>query len=222
MFMEEVSLSGTAKGYFGEDVCSFRTGSKTGTAQVNTEINKVRYRKSDNHYYGSMVTYLPADKPRYTIMTAIFTKKQSGKSYYGASLAGPVQKSVATFLYNRDCDESEIAMRTKHQATDIKGGDIKTMRKVANEYGKVASTESREGWGVCRAADNKGIHIAQIDVENSVVPNVVGMGLNDAIYLLEKSGLSVEVVGCGTVVGQSIAPNTIVADGEKRIKIELQ
>lgn len=222
MLMEEVSLSGTAKGYFGENVCSFRTGSKTGTSQVNTEINKVRYRKQDNHYYGSMVTYLPADKPRYTIMTAIFTKKQDKKSYYGASLAGPVQKQVATFLHNRDCNYAEESGGGNQLATEIKGGNIDKMRKVAKKYSKISSVEGRDGWGVCNNADSRGVHISKVEVGDRRVPNVVGMGLNDALYLLEKSGLTVEVVGYGEVVSQSLEPNTIIPNDEKRIKIELK
>ena len=46
--------------------------------------------------------------------------------------------------------------------------------------------------------------------------------MDDALYLLEKSGLTVEVVGYGKVVKQSIKPNTLVATTDKRIKIELR
>ena len=119
-FMEEVSLTGTAAEFFGEKKCSFRTGAKTGTAQVDSEINGVRYKRGDGYYYGSMVTYLPADNPRYTIMTAIFTKRQTGKFYYGASLTGPVQKQVATFLHNRDRQYAEVVAKGEYNASNIK------------------------------------------------------------------------------------------------------
>ena len=221
-FMEEVSLTGTAKEFFGTNRCSFRTGSKTGTAQVNTKINNVKYKKEDKHYFGSMVTYLPADNPRYTIMTAIFTKQQSGKFYYGASLTGPVQKQVATFLYNRDRQYAEEVANGDYRTSEIKGGNMERMRKVANEYGDKYSAESRHGWGK-GSVDNDGkLQISTLNTKSGCVPNVVGMGLDDALYLLEKSGLTVDIVGYGKVVKQSIAPNTAVATTNRRITITLK
>jgi cell division protein FtsI (penicillin-binding protein 3) len=189
MMMEDVSNIGTAAEFFSEKACHFRTGSKTGTAQVNTIIDGVRYRKEDGYYYGSMVTYMPADKPRYTIMTAIFTKRQAGKFYYGASLTGPVQKRVATYLYNRELKN----------ATPIDEREFKTERKVVAK----------------RSLDS-------VEVRQGCVPKVVGMGLSDALYLLENSGLTVDVVGCGRVTEQSLKAGTKIADGNKRITIRLK
>ena len=45
------------------------------------------------------------------------------------------------------------------------------------------------------------------------MPNVRGMGLKDALYVLESMGLKVSVAGKGKVIGQSIAPGTILAKG---------
>ena len=221
-FMEEVSLTGTAAEFFGEKRCSFRTGSKTGTAQVDSEINGVRYKRGDGYYYGSMVTYLPADNPRYTIMTAIFTKRQIGKFYYGASLTGPVQKQVATFLYNRDKQYAEEVADGDFHTSQIKGGNIDKMRKVANEYGDKFSTDSRHGWGKGSVGEEGKLQISTLETREGCVPNVVGMGLDDALYLLEKSGLAVDIVGYGKVVKQSLSPNTAVANTNKRITIMLK
>jgi cell division protein FtsI (penicillin-binding protein 3) len=40
------------------------------------------------------------------------------------------------------------------------------------------------------------------------VPDVRGMGLSDAVYVLEKRGLKVSSKGYGKVVTQSIIPGT--------------
>ena len=53
-----------------------------------------------------------------------------------------------------------------------------------------------------------------------LVPDVEGMTLRDAIYLLESSGLHVHVVGNGRVVRQSLSPGTRIMKGG-RIYIEL-
>ena len=42
----------------------------------------------------------------------------------------------------------------------------------------------------------------------SLVPNVVGMGLRDALFILENRNLKVEVNGFGKVIQQSIIPMT--------------
>ena len=51
------------------------------------------------------------------------------------------------------------------------------------------------------------------DIPARSVPNVLGMGLRDAIYLLENMGLQVEVDGIGKVERQSLKPGTPV-DGQ--------
>jgi len=43
---------------------------------------------------------------------------------------------------------------------------------------------------------------------DSVTPNVVGMGLKDAVYLLENMGLKVTSTGRGRVMNQSMAAGT--------------
>ena len=43
---------------------------------------------------------------------------------------------------------------------------------------------------------------------DSVTPNVVGMGLKDAVYLLENKGLKVTTTGRGRVMNQSLAAGT--------------
>jgi cell division protein FtsI (penicillin-binding protein 3) len=46
------------------------------------------------------------------------------------------------------------------------------------------------------------------------VPDVTGLGLKDAVYLLENIGLKVEAKGRGKVIYQSIAQNTDFHKGE--------
>lgn len=222
-FMEDVSQWGTAAEFFNKEKCGFTSGSKTGTAQVDTKINEVRYTRDDRCYYGSMVTYLPADKPRYTIITAIFTQEQTGKKYYGAALAGPVQKAVATYLHNRDLGNARgIEGGAQHFVTHLKGGNIEKMLVVADQYGGAHQIAENDGWGRDANGGDDRIDITKLEIDNSRIPNVVGMGLNDALYLLERCGLTVEVVGYGKVAKQSIAAGATVAKGGKRIKIELK
>jgi cell division protein FtsI (penicillin-binding protein 3) len=46
-----------------------------------------------------------------------------------------------------------------------------------------------------------------------VVPDVNGMGLRDAVYLLEKAGYKVKFTGIGKVIRQSVDPGVFVNRG---------
>ena len=46
------------------------------------------------------------------------------------------------------------------------------------------------------------------------MPNVVGMGLQDAIFLLENYGLKVEFSGKGSIKGQSIPKGKSIRKGQ--------
>jgi cell division protein FtsI (penicillin-binding protein 3) len=47
------------------------------------------------------------------------------------------------------------------------------------------------------------------------MPNVIGMGLKDALYILENLDLNVETTGRGSIREQSIPPGEPVEKGEK-------
>jgi cell division protein FtsI (penicillin-binding protein 3) len=49
-------------------------------------------------------------------------------------------------------------------------------------------------------------------IKNSVVPDVTGMGLRDAIYVLENLGMNVDIHGYGKVTRQSIKPGQEIKD----------
>ena len=52
------------------------------------------------------------------------------------------------------------------------------------------------------------------------VPNVLGMGLRDALYILENRGLRVRIQGNGMVKRQSLSPGSRALEGST-IVIEL-
>ena len=60
-------------------------------------------------------------------------------------------------------------------------------------------------------------NLKKVENSSSFVPNVVGMGLSDAIYLLESFGLIVQPVGRGKVYKQSIKAGLKLEKGQKII-----
>ena len=75
------------------------------------------------------------------------------------------------------------------------------------------------GWVKTRLEDDV-IQWKENTVEKSMMPDVGGMTLRDAIYLLENKGLKVKTEGHGRVVKQSIWPGSRIEEGEL-ILIEL-
>ena len=52
------------------------------------------------------------------------------------------------------------------------------------------------------------------------MPNILGMKLQDALWICEKNGLDVKVIGKGKVTAQSIAEGAAIAKGQQ-IQIQL-
>ncbi|MBQ7855733.1 MAG: transpeptidase family protein [Alistipes sp.] len=218
-YMEATALEGTGKGDFGANKCPFRVGLKTGTAQyAQSGISH-----DDGHYIASMVTYLPAENPRYTFITVMYTT--SRKHYYGAGLAGPVQKQVATFLYNRNTSWSGTVTSTEERPylpEQVKGGNISHIRTVANKLDLRSSTEVRNGWGTTRNGEEPDkVGITPIEEAQHLMPDVEGMGLADALYILESRGLKVSFSGRGKVCSQSIRAGATIKGGE-RVTLKLK
>ncbi len=97
--LESVGVEGTGRQFFG-DTTLYHVAAKTGTAQYADE----RIKYTDGYYVGSMAAYFPAENPRYTVLTTIFTQRQAGKAYYGGPLAGPVVRDLIRYLYSHNHD----------------------------------------------------------------------------------------------------------------------
>ena len=64
---------------------------------------------------------------------------------------------------------------------------------------------------------SKHIAMQPAKLYKNLVPDVSGMGLKDAVYMLESGGLRVQVVGKGKVQSQSIPPGAKIIKGQNII-----
>ena len=207
--LELVCTQGTASLYF-KDSTRLRVAAKTGTAQ----ITDARSREG-RYYLGSMVAFFPADAPRYTVLTTIETRAQAGKAYYGGPLAGPVVKRMVDYIYNRGHDwYGRVGGDGPRRYPErVKGGDIAQIRRVADRLSPRASFDSRTGWGRAAVDSLSNVAITSLPDDRGVMPDVRGMGLKDALFVLESRGLRVRFSGQGAVVRQSIAAGTRIRPG---------
>jgi cell division protein FtsI (penicillin-binding protein 3) len=191
---------------------------KTGTAQVADKGLKY----SDRVYHGSFVGFFPKEDPQYTICVVLRTKKGSN-NYYGGQIALPVFKEVANRLFAINMHNvNSIAQQQKVNEVlavkSIKGSEYDVLAQKLKILKKAVNTPN---WIQHIQTDSMGnfTYSNFVNYKNAV-PDVNGMGLKDAIYLLEKIGLKVVPVGKGKVVTQSILPGSKFNKGQK-ITIQL-
>jgi len=213
--MNEVVETGTGKALKNKyyTICG-----KTGTAQVADKGLKY----SDRVYHGSFVGFFPKEDPQYTICVVLRTKKGSN-NYYGGQIALPVFKEVANRLFainmhNVNSISKQQKVNEVLAVKSMKGSEYEVLAQKLNILKKAVNTPN---WIQNIHTDSMGnfTYSNFVNYKNAV-PDVNGMGLKDAIYLLEKIGLKVIPVGKGKVVTQSILPGSKFNKGQK-ITIQL-
>ncbi len=216
-YLEEVASEGTASAYM-SNFKEFKVGAKTGTAKVSQ--GSIKY--NDGYYLGSMASYMPADKPKYTIYTTIYTRVGNGPSIYGGYLTGNAQQKITQYLYNREAEWYDNISKSQDRSypSTIKGGDVDQLREISSTLSPRTASRIDSKWGRAQVDSLSKVSIEAIDPAQDIMPNVVGMGLKDALFLLESRGLEVSFSGKGAVRSQSIKAGERISKGA-RVSIRL-
>ena len=218
--MEGVVLEGTATNLKNAD---YKIAGKTGTAQIAKGGGGYGQNKGSTTYQASFVGYFPADNPKYSCIVVVNAPSEG--VYYGNAVAGPIFKEIADKVYSALFDiHNEVSASTTAEIKTpfIKDGTRKDIETVVTELNLAANTKSSssEYVNVVMQKDSTAVlkddNINQL-LTGKVMPNVLGMGLKDAIYLLENAGLKVKVVGSGTIRKQSIPTGTKFSKGTELI-----
>jgi len=201
--MEMVVTEGTGRKAFKD--MPFAVAGKTGTAHVSD--GPIKY--AHGVYQATFVGYFPADKPQYTCIVVIRTKPHAA-SHYGGTLAAPVFREIATKLYAMYVNKKEPSLyAAKKDSTSFfysgYSPDIKNVFAAMNM--RYTDSAAQNNWASVFANNYQPV-IKATTIRKQVMPNVRGMGLKDALYLLENMGLKVQIKGRGKVITQSIAPGT--------------
>jgi len=75
------------------------------------------------------------------------------------------------------------------------------------------STAAKDNWSYVYSREDKPV-VNTAKVNKKIIPNVKGMGLRDALYLLENMELKVVVNGKGKVIDQSIPAGTLLTKNQ--------
>ena len=97
----------------------------------------------------------------------------------------------------------------------IKHGNRLDAEKVLS-YFNIPNESGSSDWMIATESEDKILlEVRKIvnDLQNGVMPELTGMGLKDAIYLLENHGLKVSFSGNGAIKEQSIKKGEIFSKG---------
>lgn len=189
---------------------SYLIAGKTGTA-VTAQDNK-GYNKGNKIYQASFIGYFPAHQPKYTIAVVIQNSKES-KMVYGADVSGTVFKEISDRIYGSFLSTKKYVTINKADSAGYNYFGLKNELNTVFGFLNLPFYDSATSgsWRYMQLKNNYSILNTppnSSSTSDSVTPNVVGMGLKDAVYLLENMGLKVTATGRGRVVNQSLAAGT--------------
>jgi len=206
--MRSVVQIGTGKPAF--ENMPFAVAGKTGTAHVAD--GRIKY--DDGVYQATFVGYFPAEQPQYTCIVVVRTKPHAFL-HYGGQVAAPVFREIATKLYAMYVEEKSATNYaiTKDSSTYFYAGYTKDVKDVFSTLSVTyRDSAMQNSWARVYAQDAIPV-VKGTAVATKTMPNVKGMGLRDALYLLENMGVKVVVRGKGKIINQSIPAGTPLTKG---------
>ncbi len=201
--------NGTAKGIRSNH---FSIAGKTGTAQVANQRDGYRSLDGRTSYRSSFVGFFPADNPKYSCIVMINNPRSAG--YTGGAVAAPPFKEIAakvfaTHIEPKLSDQQEVLSAT---IPIIRQGNHADIREIYKLFGPKIQGEVTGKWATARVIGDT-VTLKTKELIPNLVPDVSGMGLRDAIYLLENSGLRVSFSGRGVVREQTPRAGTKILSG---------
>ncbi|MEN8191943.1 MAG: penicillin-binding protein [Bacteroidota bacterium] len=174
-------------------VSGLSIGGKTGTAQKL--INK---QYSNKEYNSSFVGFFPVENPQ---MVALIIVSSPKVGRYGGKVAAPIFHEIASRIF--DTDRNKIIDKLPKK----KYNTVPKLKPQQHEDILVSLDLSEQKKSV-RFGSNK-----HFPIDSTIMPNLDNFTKREAIKILHDLGIKYKAVGSGTVISQSIEPNTKIKDG---------
>lgn len=197
----------------------FPVAGKTGTAQISQ--GAAGYKSGRVNYLVSFCGYFPADNPKYSCIVSI---QKPGLPASGGLMAGSVFGKIAERVYAKDLryELKNAIDSTTNVIPTVKAGEMKEALYVLNQLSVPVQREGEWNgstvWGHPSESPTAVLLNAgnadQQKKEDNRVPNVIGMGAKDAVFLLEEKGLRVRLSGVGKVRRQSLPHGSHFTKGQ--------
>lgn len=183
---------------------------KTGTAVIAND-NKGYVGEGGKRYQASFCGYFPADDPKYSCIVVIVGPKGA---FYGGSVAGPVFRGIADKVYAAYLSPAKDSIPPFNEVPQVKPGLKEDLMLFTRDLGFKNQAQNMTAERVAVNADSMTVFINGVNDIPNTIPDVVGMGAGDAVYLLEKSGYRAEMRGFGRVYRQSPMPGSPAVKGD--------
>ena len=205
-YLIDVVEKGTARSIRNK---KYKIAGKTGTtllAYGDKDKNKKK------QYQASFVGFFPANKPKYSCIVVVNNPKENG--LYGGNVAAPIFKEISDKLYASDISlhKSIEFIDVKSELPNLSQGNTKDANLLLKKL-SIKHEVTNSNWMVPTVSNNQ-INLDTRNIENDfekgVMPNLYGMNLMDAVYLLENFGLEVMFDGRGYIIDQSIEKGELI------------
>jgi len=190
---------GTAKDYKPDH---YMFAGKTGTARTDYyDPNSPR-----KQYMASFAGYFPADEPKYSCLVMVYDPVRYG--YYGSTSALPIFRKIADrcMAINRELLPKTILADTQATMAGVRlagWSEKEELNEIIDALSLDTHVEGDGEWARLAGGEEIEMEVKNI-LDKNMIPELYGMGIRDAIYLLENRGIHVKYNGVGRVKGQSI------------------
>jgi cell division protein FtsI (penicillin-binding protein 3) len=194
---------------------------KTGSAQILDK--KEAYGNDEGKVLASFCGYFPENNPQYSCIVVFYTKvldKQTKERFFAGSTAVPAFREVSDKIYAMYMNKFFIpgiggAHEKPVNIPNMKNTRGKNLSIITKELDLPVDVGAIE-WVKTDTLNNK-LQTSELSVKKDIIPDVTGMGLRDAIFLLENKGLKVSYSGVGSVIKQIPEQGTPYNPGQKII-----
>jgi cell division protein FtsI (penicillin-binding protein 3) len=200
--------NGTAKEY---RPVHYMFSGKTGTARTDY-YDPTSPRKQ---YMASFAGYFPSDKPKYSCLVMVYDPVVGG--FYGATAALPVFRKIADRCMgvNRELLAKTMLPDTQKMMEGVRlagWSEKDELNEIIDELSLDTHAEGDGDWARLAGGEEMEVEVKNI-LDKNLIPELYGMGIRDAIYLLENRGIHVKYSGVGRVKSQSIRSGQPITKG---------
>jgi cell division protein FtsI (penicillin-binding protein 3) len=210
-----VVKEGTAKNIKSD---KYQIAGKTGTTVLNYAGRKDDEEKM---YQASFAGFFPASNPKYSCIVVINNPKNG--QVYGGKVAAPIFKELADKVFALDMEIHDPIAKSSvmKNLPKVKQGEIFKTNFVLKNLG-IANKKTTGTYMIAQTTEKEIFFMEssiEKDLASGIMPDLNGLNLEDALYILERY-VQVKVNGSGGVVNQSIKKGEEFLKGSV-IKLEL-
>jgi cell division protein FtsI (penicillin-binding protein 3) len=206
---------GTAKNIKSD---KYQIAGKTGTTVLNYAGRK---HNEEKMYQASFAGFFPASNPKYSCIVVINNPKNG--QVYGGKVAAPIFKELADKVFALDMEIHDPITKNSMMKNlpKVKQGEASKTNLVLKNLG-IANKQTTGKYMIAQTTEKEIVFMfnsIEEDLKTGIMPDLYGLNLKDALYLLERY-VKVMVTGSGGIVNQSIKRGEHFINGSV-IRLEL-